>query len=87
MVVFSNRTPRPGFARMACVRGPRAVAILPEINAPAVAGGPVEVFAYRVVDLEAGVVWCRGAFGMGLVGGIGPGEVPWVEGDAGGEGG
>ena len=86
-MVFSNRTPRPGFARVTRVRGPRAVAILPEINAPAVAGGPVEVFAYRVVDLEAGIVWRRGAFGMGLVGGIGPGEVPWFEGDAGGEGG
>ena len=86
-MVFSNRTPRPGFARVTRVRGPRAVAILPEINAPAVAGGPVEVFAYRVVDLKAGVVWRRGAFGMGLVGGIGPGEVPWFEGDAGGEGG
>ena len=84
-MVFSNRTPRPGFARVTRVRGPRAVAILPEINAPAVAGGPVEVFAYRVVDLEAGIVWRLGAFGMCLVGGIGPGEVPLVEGDAGGE--
>ena len=86
-MVFSNCTPWPGLACVACVRGPCAVAILPEINAPAVAGGPVEVFAYRVVDLKAGVVWRRGAFGMGLVGGIGPGEVPWFEGDAGGEGG
>lgn len=71
---------------MPCIRRPRAIGILPEIDAPAVAGGPVEVFAYRIVDLETGV-WGRGAFGMGLVGGIGPGEVPWVEGDAGRKGG